>query len=111
MNGLSKFDFYPSAFLVGTAEFTNEEVRAVLRVSADDILDPLNNGSNMLVFDPYTGAGRINAFRALGFESAPAVRITAPAPETAISEGVLEIRGAATSILEPKLEKEALWSV
>lgn len=53
--------------------FTNEEVRQVLQLSADDLGSP--------GFDPYTGAGRLNAAKALAVETVPAInmRITTPA--------------------------------
>jgi len=46
-------------------EFSNEQIRQVIRVSADDIVDPRNDGSSYPGFDVFTGYGRINAFQAL----------------------------------------------
>ncbi|HJQ84944.1 MAG TPA: S8 family serine peptidase, partial [Candidatus Binatia bacterium] len=51
--------------------FSNEDVRQVLHVSADDV-GPAG-------FDPQAGYGRINAERALGVTSVPTVFITSPA--------------------------------
>ncbi len=51
-------------------EFTNEEVRQVLRVSADDLNSP--------GFDVRTGAGRINAAKALTISSVLSAKIESP---------------------------------
>lgn len=52
-------------------EFTNEQVRQVIRVSADDIADP--------GFDINSGYGRINASAALAVDNPLNVNITSPA--------------------------------
>ncbi len=71
--------------------FTNEEVRQVLRLSADDAATP--------GWDFITGAGRINATTALTIESVPKVQweIREPEPGTTIAplDGPVKIRGTA----------------
>jgi subtilisin family serine protease len=57
---------------------TVEEIRQIIRKSADDIVNPLGDGSNYAGFDVYTGYGRINAYRALQFTSACEAHITYP---------------------------------
>ena len=44
---------------------TTEEIRQIIRTSADDIEYPLRGGGHFPGFDIYTGYGRINAYRAL----------------------------------------------
>lgn len=69
-------------------DFTNEEVRQVLRVSADDVDEP--------GFDVNSGYGRINAAQALSVDSVLQVMITSPRPWTDLQglDGV-EISGTA----------------
>lgn len=66
--------------------FTHDEVRQVLRVSADDVADA--------GFDFQTGFGRVNAKRALEVEHVLKVAITSPA-----SGGVLDQRSETVAIL------------
>src|SRR3989344_289442 len=49
--------------------FSNEDIRQVLRVGADDIVNPIDDGKTYPGFDIYTGYGRINATRALQVEN------------------------------------------
>lgn len=76
-------------------EFTNEQVREVIRVSADDIIDPLGDGSEYPEFDIYSGYGRINAFRALKIDSVPKYEITSPKDGDSVY-GMVEIKGSAS---------------
>ena len=88
-------------------EFTNEEVREVLRTSADDITDPLNDGTSFPGPDIYTGAGRINAARAVRVDSVPVALITSPQEWMSVAEP-LEIVGeayAAQGFLRYRLEE------
>lgn len=52
-------------------DISNEDVRQILMASSDDIDKP--------GFDNNTGAGRINAFKALQIDSVPQLKITTPA--------------------------------
>ncbi len=88
-------------------EFTSEEVRGVLRTSADDITDPLNDGTSFPGPDIYTGAGRINAARAVRVDSVPVALITTPQEWMSVAEP-LEIVGqahAAQGFLRYRLEE------
>jgi beta propeller repeat protein len=69
-------------------ELTNEEVRQILRVSADDVAAP---GSDL-----FAGAGRINATEALTVDSALQVYISSPSCRLDVSHlESVEIRGTA----------------
>lgn len=69
-------------------EFTNEQVRQALRVSADDISDP--------GFDVNSGHGRINVPAALAVDSPLQVKISAPTRVTNINGvGTVRIEGTA----------------
>lgn len=72
--------------------FTNEEVRQVIRISADDIGSP--------GVDLYTGAGRLDATEALVVESVPEVRIVITNPASGsfftTQDGPVTIMGTAT---------------
>ncbi len=47
-------------------EYSSEQIRQVIRISADDIVYPFGPGGDAYPgFDRYTGYGRINAFKAL----------------------------------------------
>lgn len=70
-------------------EFTNEDVRQVLRVSADDLGSP--------EFDIYFGYGRINAGKALNTSSVLKATITSPNSGTDITDSnTLNITGSAS---------------
>lgn len=68
-------------------QFTNEQVRQVLRVSADDV--------NELGWDLNSGYGRINAYEALQINSPKVALITSPAKNETIS-GTMGITGTAS---------------
>ena len=69
--------------------FSNEEVRQVLRASADDVNSP--------GFDIYTGAGRINAAKALAVSSVLSAKITAPVNEAGYESGqTITVTGTAS---------------
>ena len=63
--------------------FTNEDVRQLLRASAEDVSTP--------GFDLWTGTGRINATRALSINEVLRVRIEAPFFGAILSQGVAEV--------------------
>lgn len=68
--------------------FTNEEVRQALRVSADDKGD--------LGFDKYYGWGRLNAYKAVQLDSVCAAHISSPeVNDIAKIDSILQIRGVA----------------
>jgi subtilisin family serine protease len=71
-------------------DLTNEDVRQIIRASADDIDTP--------GFDFRTGYGRINAAKALALPPPPRVRIDSPADGTELlaSDGTVLVTGAAT---------------
>jgi len=69
-------------------EFNNEEVRAVLRASADDLGDP--------GFDVYFGYGRVNVNNALQIDSACIADITSPITDEESISGIIEITGTAS---------------
>lgn len=75
--------------------FTNEEIRQVIRASADDILD---SG-----WDIYSGFGRINAERAVKIDSVITTKITSPMGTV---RGMVEIKGivSGNSLLDYKVE-------
>lgn len=77
-----------------TPTLTNKQVRQILRASADDVLDPLNDGSNFQGMDIYTGAGRVNAARALRLSLPLDVQILSPSDGERISAGLVEIKGS-----------------
>lgn len=64
--------------LASRPALTNEEVRQVLRGSADDV--------GQSGFDPQTGAGRPNAYKALTTESVLRVKITNPVSGSTFSQ-------------------------
>ncbi|MCH8821291.1 S8 family serine peptidase, partial [Patescibacteria group bacterium] len=69
-------------------EFTNEQVRQAIRVSADDISDP--------GFDVKSGYGRINVAAALAIDNPLKVKITSPARQTNINgQSTVDILGTA----------------
>ncbi len=72
--------------------FTTDEVRQVLRASADDVESPS--------FDLLTGAGRLNAAKALRLRDLLTVQITAPASGATLTpqQGFVEIIGTATGV-------------
>lgn len=73
--------------------FSNEEVRQALRASADDIATPN--------FDIDTGAGRINANRALTVNTVLGVRISSPIDRTHINQGAagsVTVSGTASGV-------------
>ncbi len=76
--------------LSNNPDFSNEEVKQVLRVSADDLGDE--------GFDIFYGHGRINANEALQIESVCSARIDSPRPKTysCYELGVIEITGTAS---------------
>lgn len=69
-------------------DFTNEEVRQVLRSSADDIGDP--------GFDINNGFGRINAFKALQVNSVCLAGIDSPERNLLTGAGSFQINGTAS---------------
>ncbi len=80
--------------LAAHPSFTNEDIRQVLRVSADDVKGP--------GFDLYTGTGRLNAARAVAIETPPrgTFKILEPTPTRTIYRGgppALSIIGTAAS--------------
>ncbi|MCM8792560.1 MAG: FG-GAP-like repeat-containing protein [Candidatus Omnitrophica bacterium] len=85
-------------------EFTNEQIRGVIRASSDDIVNPINDGKNYPGFDIYSGYGRINAYKALQIDRIPLVKISSPSSGDVIS-GLVEIYGTATG---PKFKSYTL---
>ncbi len=73
--------------LANHPEYTPDDVKQVLRVSADDIESP--------GFDLLSGAGRVNAAKALNIASVPKVRITSPVDRLDVSGGTVAINGDA----------------
>ncbi len=73
-----------------------DSVRAILRASADDIIDPYDDGSNMPGFDVFSGYGRLNVNSALKLVGGRLAKINYPLPKSLI-DGPLEIRGTAFS--------------
>jgi len=69
--------------------FTNEEIRQVMRTSADD--------TDSAGWDPTTGYGRINAYEALQIETIPTAKIIEPETNTNIGRAQIEILGTASS--------------
>ena len=79
-------------------DLTNDEVRQVLRVSSDDIHD---SG-----FDELTGAGRLNASRALQIDSVLKTNIERPAHMSITEQRSISIQGTAAG---PKFEEYQLF--
>jgi subtilisin family serine protease/N-acetylneuraminic acid mutarotase len=73
--------------LANHPEFTPDDVKQVLQVSADDIE---SSG-----FDLLSGAGRVNAQKAVSIASVPKVRITSPIGSFDVSSGTVTINGDA----------------
>jgi subtilisin family serine protease len=57
---------------------TNEEIRQIIRKSADDLIDPLGNGGNYPGFDIFSGYGRSNAYKGLQITTACEATILEP---------------------------------
>ena len=70
--------------------FSNEMVRGIIRSSADDVDVP--------GWDIYSGYGRINAFNALGYNTALVVTITSPTHNSIVT-GTISIEGTAAGPL------------
>ena len=78
-----------AALILSKHDFTNEQIRQALRSTADDINQP--------GVDLYSGAGRINAEKAVALNSVPKAIITSPRSGTDITNAdILEIRGTAS---------------
>ncbi len=77
-----------AALLIAThPTWTNEQIRQTIRQSADDVESP--------GFDTYSGAGRINAARALSLNAVIAGSISAPAAGSLFrSPQVIDVMGA-----------------
>jgi subtilisin family serine protease len=69
-------------------EFTNGQIKSVMEISADDVDDP--------GWDPHTGYGRINAYRALQVNSVLEVAIDQPKTRTNLREDSVTIYGTAS---------------
>lgn len=67
--------------------FTPEQIRQVLRISADDVQE--------VGWDKYSGYGRINAFNAIGINSVLDVNIQSPLENEITRGGILNIIGTA----------------
>jgi len=67
---------------------TAEEIRNVLRQSADDLVDPWDDGQYLPGYDTLSGWGRLNAGRAYEMIQAPAVYIAEPAHDDIVSGDV-----------------------
>ena len=87
-------------------EYAPEQVRQILQSTADDILDPLDDGSNYAGPDPFSGAGRINAASAVKVSRLPDLRITSPRPNEALSGRQVTVVGSVggSGFLSYKLE-------
>ena len=57
---------------------TNEEIRQIIRKSADDLIDPLGDGGNYPGFDVFSGYGRSNADKGLQITTACEATILEP---------------------------------
>jgi len=76
--------------------FSNEEVRQVLRVSADDVDSP--------GWDTHSGYGRINADNALGISSVCVAKIDTPSLDNEEIAGTINITGTASGTAFQKFE-------
>jgi len=83
-------------------EFSNDDVRRVLRLTADDLGTP--------GLDRFTGSGRINAARAVALDALPRMRVEIASPRQGSTvrqqSGVLEISG---SVSGEDLAEYSLW--
>ena len=85
---LPMYPALPPSYWRSHPQFTPDDVSQVLRVSADDVETP--------GFDLLSGAGRVNALKALGVNSVPRVRITGPlAPVNVRNASTVTINGDA----------------
>jgi len=82
-----------AALLSVAPGLSNDRVRDILRESADDLLDPYQEGDSLLGWDVYSGAGRINLQRALTLLPSVAVSVVAPRTFSWVPGGQVPILG------------------
>jgi Subtilase family/FlgD Ig-like domain/FG-GAP-like repeat len=73
-----------------------DSVRTILTMSADDFVDPYNDGSVYPGHDAFSGWGRVNVKAALNLTSGRMAKIDSPRPRSLI-EGLIAIYGSAYS--------------
>jgi subtilisin family serine protease len=71
-----------------------DKAQEILQISADDIIDPYNDGQYLPGWDKYSGHGRLNLLNAISIAPSVRARIESPYPNEIIS-GQVFIFGAA----------------
>jgi hypothetical protein len=82
---------------------STERVREVLEQTADDLVDPWNDGSSLPGRDTISGWGRINVGRAFASLQAPSIRLTTPI-EGSIVSGAVAVGTATTGGYAGRIE-------
>ena len=75
---------------------SSDSVRAILRMSATDIIDPYNDGSQYIGKDNFSGWGRVDVKAALDLVGGRLAKINLPGPGT-LFDGGLSVYGSAWS--------------
>jgi hypothetical protein len=78
-----------AALLLSIGNYTNEEVKQIIKSTCDDILDP--------GWDIYSGAGRLNLFRALSVPAASIIKFNNPRQDFATDQDTLIINASLLS--------------
>ena len=87
-----------AALILSLGYFTNEEVKQILKSTSDDIDEP--------GWDIYTGAGRLNIFRAVTVIAPSAIKINHPKQDYATLDNELKINA---TVLSPLFSSYSLY--
>ena len=87
-----------AALILSLGNFTNEEVKQILKSTSDDIDEP--------GWDIYTGAGRLNMFRAVTVIAPSVIKINHPIQDFATLDDSLKINA---SVLSPLFSSYSLY--
>lgn len=78
-----------AALLLSIGNFTNEEVKQIIKSTCDDIGDP--------GWDIHSGAGRLNLYRALSIPAASIIKFNTPKQDYATDQDTLDINATVMS--------------
>ncbi|NWG27767.1 MAG: S8 family serine peptidase [Ignavibacteriaceae bacterium] len=87
-----------AALILSLGNFTNEEVKQILKSTSDDIGEP--------GWDIYTGAGRLNMYRAVTVTAPSAIKINHPKQDFATLDDSLKINA---TVLSPLFSNYSLY--
>lgn len=87
-----------AALILSLGNFTNEEVKQILKSTSDDIGEP--------GWDIYTGAGRLNMYRAVTVTAPSAIKINHPKQDFATRDTELKINA---TVLSPLFSSYSLY--